>query len=242
MARLFNQRPKQGSFWFKGERPVGDANSDALVDIFWSHKGPVIQKWVHYLPVYEKYLERYKGSPVRVLEIGVSMGGSLDVWRDFFGPEAVIFGIDIDPECAKFNDKSGQVRIGSQDDPEFLASVIKEMGGVDLVLDDGSHRSSHIRASFNVLFPLLTDGGTYVIEDLHAAYWAKFGGGYKKRNSFFTDIFQMVHDLHHWHHFHGQKIAPAADNLASIHIHDSIVVLDKSEQTQPKRVNVGTKD
>ena len=29
------------------------------------------------------------------LEIGVSLGGSLEMWRNYFGPEATIVGLDI---------------------------------------------------------------------------------------------------------------------------------------------------
>jgi hypothetical protein len=97
-----------------------------------------------------------------MLEIGVWKGGSLDMWRKFFGPDATLFGVDINSDCARFDGKSASVRIGSQDDPEFLRGVVKEMGKVDIVLDDGSHIASHQRASFEALFPLLSEGGLYI--------------------------------------------------------------------------------
>ena len=98
-----------------------------------------------------------------MLEIGVAQGGSLALWRKFLGDEAVIFGIDIDPKCAAFDGSGGRVRIGSQDDPKFLRDVAAEMKGIDVVLDDGSHIGRHQRASFDVLFPLLSDGGIYIM-------------------------------------------------------------------------------
>ena len=48
-------------------------------------------------------------------------------------------------------------------------------GGVDVVLDDGSHECAIPRQP-KVLFPRLSDGGVYMIEDLHTAYSGKFGG------------------------------------------------------------------
>ena len=43
--------------------------------------------------------------------------------------------------------------IGSQADAAFLESVVAEMGGLDVVLDDGSHRMEHIKASFDGAVP-----------------------------------------------------------------------------------------
>ena len=114
-----------------------------VLDGFGEHagnEGVKVHKWHHYLPLYDRYFGQYRGTPVKFLEIGVNNGGSLQMWRRYFGPDAVICGIDINPDCAQYDGQSGMVRIGSQDDPEFLASVIEEMGGIDAVLDDGSHR------------------------------------------------------------------------------------------------------
>jgi hypothetical protein len=219
--------------------PQDAKNRAGFEGIFWSNEGPIVHKWHHYLPIYERYFAPYKNLRPRFLEIGVSKGGSLSLWREYFGPDAVIFGIDIDPSCAALNGKSGQVRIGSQDDPEFLASVVKEMGGVDIILDDGSHFSKHIRASLNTLFPLLDDGGLYMIEDLHATYWITHEGGYQKSESIIGDIRQMYDDMHHWYHSEGQKIEATANNIAAIHLYDSIAVLEKSRVPQPRHSRVG---
>lgn len=113
------------------------------------------------------------------------------------------------------------------------------MGGLDFVLDDGSHDSKHIVTSLNTLYPLLSDGGLYMIEDLHTAYWHTFSGGYAAPSSFMTCVKTMIDDIHHWYHAHGQKIAATADNLGGIHIHDSIVVLDKQTVTEPRHSEVG---
>ena len=159
--RLLGHRHKTSQFEFEGTPPETEPGS--LAAIFWANQGPIVHKWLHYLPIYESYLEPFRGSDLKFLEIGVSKGGSLQMWREYFGDRAVLFGIDIDPECAKYDGQSGQVRIGSQDDPEFLARVIDEMGGVDVVLDDGSHDSHHIRASLNALYPKLSEGGLYMV-------------------------------------------------------------------------------
>lgn len=215
--------------------------SGDLVTYFAQHRGEGVDKWHHYLPLYERYFAPWRNRPLRFLEIGVSQGGSLELWRKFFGPKAVIYGVDIDPTCARFDGQNAQVRIGSQDDAEFLNRVVDEMGGVDVVLDDGSHVMAHIRASLNVLFPRLSQGGTYIIEDLHTAYWRKFGGNMRTEN-FFSTVRAMIDDMHRWYHEADVQHPATAGQVTGIHIHDSMVVLDKGTVHRPVRsfVNAAT--
>ena len=44
---------------------------------------------------------RFIGRAVNVVEIGVYSGGSLRMWRDYFGESAVIHGVDIEEECRR---------------------------------------------------------------------------------------------------------------------------------------------
>jgi len=161
------------------------------------------------------------------------------MWREYFGDDAIIFGIDINPECEKLNGLAGQVRIGSQADSEFLESVVKEMGGVDIILDDGSHHMDHIPLTLKYLFPHMNHGGIYMIEDLHAAYWKKFGGGYQSENNFFGRVTDLIDDMHHWYHSHKLKQATISKECSGIHIHDSIVVLEKNKVFQPAHSEIG---
>tara|TARA_R110002072_G_scaffold847_2_gene6773 strand:+ start:950 stop:1663 length:714 start_codon:yes stop_codon:yes gene_type:complete len=210
-----------------------------LLDIYAGNEGVKVHKWHHYLPLYDRYFSRYRNTPVKFLEIGVNNGGSLQMWRRYLGKDAVLCGIDINPDCAQYDGQSGMVRIGSQDDPKFLAEVVTEMGGVDVVLDDGSHRMPHIDASLKVLFPLLTQGGTYMIEDLHTAYYPRFGGGFKEPGNFFNTVRKMIDDMHMWYHSKGNPQVPEmAREFSGVHVHDSIVVIDKAEQLRPTHSRV----
>lgn len=235
---------------YEGERPETLDQNNPIADLFWDHDGAIIHKWHHYLEIYDHYfsrfrgkklpfLPRFKGKKLRFLEIGVFHGGSLEMWRKYFGSEATIFGIDINPDCMAYDGDAGRVRIGSQADPDFLKSVVEEMGGIDVVLDDGSHHSDHIRTTFNTLYPLLAENGVYMIEDLHAAYWTGYGGGYQSDASFMTDVKQIIDDMHHWYHDHGQAVVPARDAVSSLHIHDSIVVMEKKSISPPKHSKRG---
>ncbi|MHA6263998.1 class I SAM-dependent methyltransferase [Arenibacterium sp. CAU 1754] len=210
-----------------------------LLRLFAENKGVVVHKWHHYIPIYERYFAPFRGTDVRFLEIGVNKGGSLQMWRKYFGKDATLFGIDINKECAQFDGQAGQVRIGSQADPEFLDKVVEEMGGVDVILDDGSHRMPHVRASFEHLYPKLAENGIYMIEDLHTAYLPKFGGGYRSSDNFFRFARELVDDMHHWYHKKGMRHPELGAHVAGLHIHDSIAVIDKQPVYRPVHSRVG---
>lgn len=207
-----------------------------LSDLFYGHHGKLIHKWGHFLPIYERHLARYVGTPVRLLELGVSHGGSLELWRDYFGKGAVIYGIDIDPRCKALDP---YVRIGSQADPELLNSVVHEMNGVDVVIDDGSHIARHQRASFQTLFPLLATNGVYIAEDLHTAYWPAWEGGLRRRGTFIELMKLLVDDLHAWYHNGNSRVYDAHLSIDGIHFYDSMVVIEKRPKEKPFHIQVG---
>jgi hypothetical protein len=72
---------------------------------------------------------------------------------------------------------------GSQVDKEFLENTTNEIGGIDIIIDDGSHLNEHIIETFKILFPKLNDNGVYVIEDLQTSYWENYGGDSKDLNN-----------------------------------------------------------
>jgi hypothetical protein len=160
------------------------------------------------------------------------------MWRKYLGEDAIIFGIDINPECEKYNGLAGQVRIGSQADATFLSSVVAEMGGIDIVVDDGSHHMDHIIETLRILFPKLNNAGIYFIEDLHTAYWGEFGGGINSKGNFFNDIRRLIDDMHHWYHGVEVREKSISNSCTGIHIHDSIVVLEKNPVYRPSSSQV----
>lgn len=236
-----------GQLKYRGDDVAEDILSfsspnDDLANLYIGHTGVVVHKWHHYFAIYTQFFERFRNTPVRFLEIGVSKGGSLELWRKYLGPDAIIFGIDIDPECAKFDGQAGHVRIGSQEDPAFLNKVIDEMGGVDVILDDGSHRMEHIPITLETLFPRLEDKGVYMIEDLHTSYWRGWGGGPTRKANFFNYLRQII-DVMHRHYVENEiEFAKDAgfDHVGGLHIFDSIAVLEKAPPYTPQHSEIGT--
>jgi hypothetical protein len=199
-------------------------------EIFFKNENEPVFKWLHYLPIYDRLLGKYVDQPIRFLEIGVFKGGSMNLWREFFGPQATIFGIDIDPACAAFDGISGSVRIGSQDDPDFLRRVVEEMGGVDVILDDGSHVASHQRASYDALFPLLSEGGLYLIEDLHTSYWPNYEGGLRRSGTGIEFLKEKIDSMHQHYFTQGVNTSDDIPPIESIQFFDSIAAIEKRRQ------------
>lgn len=190
-------------------------------------------KWSHYFDIYAMYLSKYRNqlqdSPLRVLEIGVADGGSLLFWQEFFGTHALILGIDIDPKCLKLPVDNCSVRIGSQSDGKFLLDSIKEFGGVDVVIDDGSHINADVISSFKNLFPVMNDGGTYLIEDVSTSYWpGVYKGGWNRRGTTVT-FFKSLADYTNGAYFKKspKKFGFDVRMIESIHFHNSIIVVRK---------------
>jgi len=152
---------------------------ETLSRLFHRNTGKPAAKWQGYLQHYDRHLARLKDQPLRILEIGVQAGGSLEVWAEYFKSATLIIGCDIDEACGalRYDDPRIKVLIGDINTPETLQSLSALTDTLDVVIDDGSHHSSDIIRSFVQLFPRLSDGGTYLIEDLHCSYWKSYGGG-----------------------------------------------------------------
>jgi methyltransferase family protein len=180
--------------WIASEVP---APSSELGSIF--AETPNTHKMLHYLPVYESALRGRRSEPIRMLEIGVARGGSLQMWRRYLHPDSTIVGIDIDAKTQKFDHPSERVhvRIGSQTDTAFLQQVTDEFGPFDVILDDGSHMNSHIVTTFRYLFPHgLASGGVYIVEDLCTNYWTPFRDSWMS----FADFTKWLIDAMHAHY------------------------------------------
>lgn len=118
-----------------------------------------------YLRHYERIFADLRDEPINVIEIGVDQGASLAMLSRWV-TQAVIVGVDNNPETSRYDTARTPVRIGSQDDAEFLRAVADEFPP-RIVIDDGSHRADHNRITLEVMFPLVLPGGLYVIEDLY---------------------------------------------------------------------------
>jgi hypothetical protein len=217
-------------------------SENALFAYFVAYRsGRLLDKWIHYFPIYEKHLAPYRDRGVRLLEIGVYQGGSLDMWTRYLGEAATVIGIDIDEAALRLADPGRTVIIGDQADPDFLRSVDEQHGPFDVVVDDGGHTMEQQIASIETLFPTLTDGGIYIVEDSHTSYWEEFGGGERREGTFIEWAKRRIDDLHRYH-LPGTVDPVWTAHVDAIHCYDSVVVFDKKARTPPFSEQAGTSD
>ena len=162
----------------------------ALAFVYWSDKAGAHRYTAHY----QMHLRRLRRRPVRLLEIGIGGyesptrgGASLRMWRDYFR-RGEIHGVDIYEK--RIDEPRIHTHRGDQSDPQFMRELAHRYGPFDVIIDDGSHISSHIVNSFQALFEeFLKPGGYYVIEDLDCAY----SPGYSEPGSADTAVALIKH-------------------------------------------------
>lgn len=210
----------------------------SLYTDFKNNKERKMCKWLHYFPVYEKHFSQWKNRSLTFLEVGVSTGGSLQMWAKYFGPLATIVGIDTDGRCAGLEDLNVHVRLGDQSNTEFLDKIINEFGIPDIVLDDGSHQQEHIKTTFKHLYPKMHKNAIYAVEDLHTAYWSEYQGGLQSA-SFINCCKDLIDTLNADHSRGSVKSNDFTKTTFGIHFYDSVVVFEKGEIKLKKAVTTG---
>ncbi len=199
----------------------------------------ILHKWKHYFPIYERHFKDFVYRPVTFMEIGCGRGGSLQMWKRYFGPHARIVGVDVNPDCKTFEEDQVEVHIGQQQDVQFLQSVIHEVGIPDIVLDDGSHVMSHITSTFQFLYPRMAKNGIYMVEDLHTSYWEEYEGGLRKPTTFIELCKVLIDELNA---DHTRGVLPPNEftsSTMSMHFYDSVVVFERGAYTRKSAPQTG---
>jgi glycosyltransferase involved in cell wall biosynthesis len=147
-------------------------------------KGDTIYDRHAYFRVYEELFSEMRSEEIRLLEIGLlhpadpdwqgdvfgqmrsPKAPSLELWSSYF-ERGIIFGFDINDFSSVTIPRVSILRgnMGSRDD---LSRLIRLTGGnFDIVIDDASHASHHQQIALSLIFPHVSPGGLYIIEDLH---------------------------------------------------------------------------
>lgn len=198
-----------------------------------------------YAGIYQHYFRRFKFKRIKLLEIGIggyeaayAGGGSLRMWRRYF-PFAMVYGIDIHDKTPHQERRIHTFR-GSQSDTDFLRQLASYVGELDIIIDDGSHHSSDVIASFKALFPQLKSGGLYVIEDTQTSYWEACGGSSTNLRLETTtmNFFKARIDGLNYREFMLEQYEPTPfdEQIKSLHFYHNMIVVEKGDNTEESNV------
>lgn len=172
-----------------------------LSELYHAHSGKFSDKWESYLSFYENEFHAYRHKPIRIVEVGVQNGGSLEIWGKYFPKATSIIGVDINEKCKEleFEDPRIKVIVGDINDTSIYDGF-KCSEKFDIFIDDGSHTSRDIVKTFLNYFPMVNSGGVFVAEDLHCSYWGRYNGGLYhpfSSMSFFKRLADVI-NIQHW--------------------------------------------
>jgi len=125
-----------------------------------------------YAPIYDRFFTPFRDAPIKIIEIGVAGGPSIQMWLEYF-PNAQVFGLDIVKDTNPWNTPEAKTHSrytfmqGNQSDKTMWECYFANAGkDFDVAIDDGSHMSGDIITAFESLWPAVKPGGLYCVEDL----------------------------------------------------------------------------
>lgn len=202
----------------------------------------------YYTKIYERFMNRKKNIPIKLLEIGIggyipgrdysdpyTGGASLKMWRDYF-KNGKICGLDIYEKKLNLGNRV-KIYKGSQTDLNILKKIKKDFKNFDFIVDDGSHINSDVILTFQLLFSSLKNGGYYFIEDTLTSYLREYYGGegaYLKKNNTIMNYFKDLADKINYKEIENPyyKIDYFAKNITEIHFYHNLIVIKKEKNLE----------
>lgn len=194
-----------------------------------------------YTPIYNRYFESLRNQSISLVELGFGGyhyldrgGGGALMWAEYF-PQGRILTVDMHPKKSLGNPRISFHQCSQTDEASLKYALDHKLGALpDIVIDDASHISALTIRSFEILFPLLTPAGAYVVEDAHASYWNEheFDGTTDLQD--LTKVstmnyFKLLTDgLNYEHLRECQKLMPwFSDQIESIHFYKQLIFIFK---------------
>lgn len=220
---------RRGSRWAtaqsKSVMPIGEQkkNLNSLESYFeCNEEGRGIWKWRHYFEAYHRHLKKFvtEDRNINMAEVGVYSGGSLEMWRSYFGEKLTIHGIDIEEACKSYESKNVYIHIGDQENREFWEKFREQVPELDIFVDDGGHTPEQQMVTLEEMLPHIKPGGVYICEDIHDL-----------GNEFFLFVMGIVDQLNHYQYTNEKVIAstttPFQACYHSAHFYPYMVVIEK---------------
>ena len=189
--------------------------------------GPGIWKWTHYLDAYHWHFDRFRETELNLLEIGVYSGGSLTMWREYFGERCFVHGIDLEPACKSYETENVRIYIGDQESREFWAKFRDMVPEIQILIDDGGHTPEQQMVTLEEMLPYMPYGSIYVCEDIHGL-----------ANEFMAFAVGLVNQLNATAWIDDCNVTSSRTQQAihSIHFYPFLCIVEKQMAFQPSLV------
>ena len=199
-----------------------------LESFCYNTKGKIIHKYTHYLKIYEKHFSKFRNRSPVIVEVGIGHGGSLQMWKNYFGEGAQIHGIDI-VERRFLEEDQITIWLGNQSDKDFWKIFFQRIPEVDIFIDDGSHESKDQIITLEEVFSHISKEGVYLCEDLHTAYSPHFNGGYKHPESFIEYSKEIADTINSSVIPEIIPLVKKFDDVRSMTFYSGVVVIEKGD-------------
>ena len=195
-------------------------------------------KWNNYFDIYENLFAKFLRKKIKIVEVGVGDGGSLFMWKDFFGKKAKIFGIELNPEAKKLEKKGFKIFIGDQSNPNFWKNFYRKIGKIDILIDDGGHTNlqqiTTLMESINHIKP----GGMIIIEDTHTSFMKDKGFKNPSKYSLINFTCSLIEIIHRRNPMLKKRLNFISKKINSIEFYDSITVINIAKKNLSQSKNL----
>ena len=191
-------------------------------------------KWDNYFNIYSNILKKFVNKKIIFVEVGVGNGGSLFMWKKFFGNKVRIIGIELNPEAKKLEKHGFEIFIGDQANPNFWKNFYKQVGKIDILLDDGGHKNIQQITTFMESIRYIKKGGKIIVEDTHTSFMKKKGFKNPSKYSFINFCFYLIENMHRSNPMLEKNLNYYSKRIKQINFYDSIVEIDITENKSLK--------
>jgi len=195
-------------------------------------------KWSNYFEIYENLFKRFKNKKITLVEVGVGNGGSLFMWRNYFGKKAKIIGVELNPEAKKLEKNGFKIFIGDQSTPNFWKSFYKKIGKIDILIDDGGHTNLQQITTLMESINYINHDGMIVVEDTHTSFMKNKGFKNPSKFSFINFTSSIVETLHRRNPMIKKKLNYLSKIVNSVEYFDSITVINIAKKKLSKSKNL----
>ena len=193
-------------------------------------------KYKKYFDIYDELFKKFINKKITIVEIGILNGGSLFMWKNYFGKKAKIIGIDLNPKTKQLEKYGFKIFNGNQSNKHFWEKFFKKVRKLDIIIDDGGHTNEQQLLTTIYTVPHINNGGLLAIEDTHSSYLRRFQN--PSKYSFMNFSKKIIDDINYMYPNIGKFNFSLNKFIYSIQYFESIVCfkIDKKKCVLNKRL------